>query len=366
MMGSMRTVLARLDRYQRRRPWLGFPLAVFDKFVEDRGPLLAGLITYYGFLSLFPLLLVLSTTLRLVLHDHPEAADALLGTALARFPVVGAEVTAVVHPLEGSALALGGGVLVALYGGLGFTTSVGHAFDQLWAVPVYRRPHPVVARARGTLLLVLLGVGLGVTATLSALSVLPDAAFGRAASDGPVALPPLLAVPLAALVNAGLFVVAFRALTVRPLTVRQVAPGALVAAVAWQALELGVLRYAGEELTGADPLYGVFGLVLALLGWIYLEVVVVLVAAEINTVLVDRLWPRALLTITTMVGPDDLTGADRRSLVNYARIQSYKSFERIDVTFGPDPVPEVAAGSTASPAAPPPSPLGDRCPPGSP
>jgi membrane protein len=205
-----------------------------------------------------------------------------------------------------------------------------------------------------------------VTATLSALTVLPDAAFGRAAV---AALPPLLAVPVATLVNAGLFVVAFRALTVRPLTFRQVAPGALVAAVAWQALELGVLRYAGEELTGADPLYGVFGLVLALLGWIYLEVLVVLVAAEINTVLVDRLWPRALLTITTMVGPDDLTDADRRSLAGYARVQSYKSFERIDVTFGPDPVPEVRhvpGASAASPAAPPPTPLADRCPPVSP
>jgi membrane protein len=362
----MRTVLARLDRYQRRRPWLGLPLAVFDKFVEDRGPLLAGLITYYGFLSLFPLLLVLTTTLRLVLHDHPEVADALLGTALARFPVVGAEVTAAVHPLEGSAVALGGGVLVALYGGLGFTTSVGHAFDQLWAVPVHLRPHPIVARARGALLLVLLGVGLGVTASLSALTVLPEAAFGQTAAP---TLPPLLAVPVATAVNTGLFLVAYRALTVRPLTFRQVAPGALLAALAWQLLELGVLRYAGEELTGADPLYGVFGLVLALLAWIYLEVLVVLVAAEINTVLVDRLWPRALLTVTAMVGPDDLTDADRRGLANYARVQTYKSFERIDVTFGPDPlpeVPEVSAASMASPAAPSPSPHADRCPPGSP
>jgi len=48
---------------------------------------------------------------------------------------------------------------------------------------------------------------------------------------------------------------------------RQVALGAVLAALAWQLLELGVLRYAGEELTGADPLYGVFGPVLTLLGW---------------------------------------------------------------------------------------------------
>lgn len=359
MMRGMRDALARLDRYQRRRPWLGFPLAVVDKFIEDRGPLLAGMITYYGFLSLFPLLLVLSTTLRLVLHDHPEVADALLDTALARFPVVGAEVTASVHPLEGSAVVLGVGVVLALYGGLGFTTTVAHAFDQLWAVPVHQRPHPLVARVRGMLLLVLLGVGLGVTAALSALTVLPAAVVGAVA--------PVLPRPVAGLsalaVNTGLFLVAFRAFTVRPLTFRQVAPGALVAALAWQVLELGVLRYAGEELTGADPLYGVFGLVLALLGWIYLEALVVLLAVEINTVLADRLWPRALLTVTTLVGPDDLTEADRRTLAAYARVQSYKDYERIDVTFGPARDPGVVA---ASPAAPPPSPPADRCPPVSP
>jgi hypothetical protein len=168
---------------------------------------------------------------------------------------------------------------------------------------------------------------------------------------------------LAALaVNTGLFLVAFRAFTVRPLTFRQVAPGALVAALAWQLLELGVLRYAGEELSGADPLYGVFGLVLTLLGWIYLEALVVLFAVEINTVLADRLWPRALLAVTAPVGPDDLTEADRRTLAAYARVQSYKSYKRIDVTFGParDPVAAV------SPAAPPPSPPADRCPPVSP
>ncbi len=56
--------LGRLDRYQREHPWLGLPLAVFAKFVDDRGPQLAALITYYGFLSLFPLLLVLGIATR--------------------------------------------------------------------------------------------------------------------------------------------------------------------------------------------------------------------------------------------------------------------------------------------------------------
>ncbi len=149
-------LLDRVDRYQRRRPWLGFPLAVLDKFVEDRGPLLAGLVTYYGFLSLFPLVLVLSTTLRLTLRAHPELADRLLASSLARFPVVGSEIVAGVHPLEGSTVALTVGIIVAVYGGLGFTATVGYVFDQVWGVPVHERPHPLVARLRGSVVLVLL------------------------------------------------------------------------------------------------------------------------------------------------------------------------------------------------------------------
>ena len=318
-------IVARLDRYQREHPWLGVPLAVLDKYVEDRGPMLAGLMTYNGFLSLFPLLLVLSTTLRLVLRDHPELADELLGSTLARFPVVGREITATVHPLEGSAVALVVGALLALYGGLGFTAAVGHAFDQMWGVPVDERPHPVLARGRGLVLLLLFGAGLGVTTGLSALAAAPVVPLGAAF--------PVVAPVVSVLVNAALFLLGFRVLTVRQVTFRQVAPGAVVAALIWQLLELGAVRYAADELTGADPLYGVFALVLALLAWIFLEALVVTAAAEINVVLVDRLWPRALLTLTHFVGPDDLTEADRRCLESYAHIQRYQSFEQINVAF---------------------------------
>ena len=50
----------RVDRFQRRHPVAGFPVGVIYKFGEDQGPYLAALITYYSFLSLFPLLLLLT------------------------------------------------------------------------------------------------------------------------------------------------------------------------------------------------------------------------------------------------------------------------------------------------------------------
>ena len=280
-------VVERVDDYQRRHPWLGFPLAVAARFLDDRGPLLAALITYYGFLSLFPLLLVAGTTLRLVLHDDPDLEGRLVGGALSRFPVLGAELTASVHPVEGSGVALVVGVAVALYGGLGFTIAVQNAFNQVWSVPVDSRPHPFAARGRGLLLLVLMGGGVVVTTGLSAVGADPgryDVQVGPGAR--------VLVLAASVLANGVLFVVAFHRLTVRPLRVRQVVPGAVVAAVAWQVLQgLGV-QLVGSDLDGSDELYGLFGLVLSLLGWIYVEALVVIVAAEVNAVAADRLWPR--------------------------------------------------------------------------
>src|SRR5205823_1249794 len=62
----------RLDRYQRRHRWLGLPLAVIYKFFDDRGPYLAALVTYYAFVSLFPLLLLLFSALGFFLQGHPD------------------------------------------------------------------------------------------------------------------------------------------------------------------------------------------------------------------------------------------------------------------------------------------------------
>ena len=83
----------RVDAFQRRHPVVGFPIGVMYKFGEDQGPYLAALITYYGFLSLFPLLLLLTSVLAFVLDGHPELQQEIiehLEAALAAFRDVAA------------------------------------------------------------------------------------------------------------------------------------------------------------------------------------------------------------------------------------------------------------------------------------
>ena len=44
----------------------------------------------------------------------------------------------------------------------------------------------------------------------------------------------------------------------------------------------------------SSALYGTFGVVLGLLAWLYLQAELTLYAAEIDVVLVRRLWPRSI------------------------------------------------------------------------
>jgi membrane protein len=315
-------VVSRFDAYQRRHRWLGVPIAVVYKFVDDQGGYLAALITYYGFLSLFPLLLIFSTVLGFLLPGNPALQQQLIDSALGQFPIIGDQLGSTAQPLRGSGWGLTIGILVALYGGLGVAVAIQNAFNQVWGVPVHRRPDPVRARLRSLLLLGLLGLGVLLTTALSAVAAVGER-FGPGLRIG--------AVVLAVITNAALFVLAFRALTTRKVAIREVLPGSVLAAVAWQILQsLGAI-YVDYQLRGTSQVYGLFGIVLGLLGWIYVEAVVIVLAAELNAVLARRLWPRALLT---MFAEDvDLTSADRRSYESYASAQQYREAESINVEF---------------------------------
>src|SRR5262249_26329732 len=162
------------DRFQRRHSVVGYPLAVVYKFFDDQGPYLTAMITYYGFLSLFPLLLLLTSVLGFLLHNDPELQQRVLDSAVSRVPVLGEQLLDDVHSLHGSTVAVVVGLLVSLYGSLGVIQAVQNAFNKVWAVPRAHRPNPFTSRLRSLAMLVVLGIGLVVSTGLSALSSVAD------------------------------------------------------------------------------------------------------------------------------------------------------------------------------------------------
>src|SRR5256885_7692169 len=158
-------LVASLDAWQRQHAMGGFPVAVLKKFGDDSASSLAALVAYYAFFSLFPLLLAFVSILGFVLQDDPSLHDDVVDTALARIPVIGAQLRDQVHPLAGSGVALVVGLGGALWAGLGVTLALGRAFAEIWDVPRIEQPSGLKARARGLAVLVVLGATLvGATA----------------------------------------------------------------------------------------------------------------------------------------------------------------------------------------------------------
>ena len=112
------SAIERLDRFQRRHPPVGFPLAVVYKFLDDRGPHLAALITYYGFLSLFPLLLLFTSVLGFVLEDNPELQQRVVDSALSSFPLLRSQLQENIVEFQGSGVGLTIGIVGLLMSAL--------------------------------------------------------------------------------------------------------------------------------------------------------------------------------------------------------------------------------------------------------
>jgi YihY family inner membrane protein len=307
--------MVKADAYQRQHGWAAFPFAVMKKFGDDSAGNLAALIAYYGFLSLFPLLLALTTVLATALANEPRLQSRILNSALAQFPVLGDQIRNNVHSLHGNTVALAVGLLGALWGGLGVMKAAGQAMDEVWGVPKRERPTFVKALSRGLLLLAVLGGGVIATTVL--------AGFGTSHSGAlPVRLLGLLA---AVSLDIALFLVAFRVLTIIHIRWRDLLPGAVVAGVGWFVLQSVGGYYVTHQLKGASQTYGMFAIVIGLLGWLYLQAQLTLVAAEINVVKATKLWPRSLT--------DDMTSDDKRAYVAYAEAEERRSNEEVDVKF---------------------------------
>jgi membrane protein len=238
----------------------------------------AWVLAFFGFLSIFPLLLAATTILGFVLEGNEDLRERIIDSALADIPVLGQQLEADPESLNGSWWALIIGLGGALWSATKAFVALQGAQDDIWEIHVDHRD--AVHEQRGKALLGMVFIGVAQVGSV-AITMLVNAAGlpigGRLA---------LLAATVA--INISVLAAMFRYLTAAEPTWRDVWPGAVIAGVLYTALQYfgtGIVR---EITQNASDTYGQFALVLGLVTWLSLLSIAALMSCEFNAALVRR------------------------------------------------------------------------------
>ena len=306
-----------LDRSQRRHGIVGFPLAVVKKYGADEASKQAALLTYFGFLSLFPLLLVLTTVLKIFLHgDHSQALQQkIVENATNYIPVIGSQLSQSVGSLDKAGLALVIGVLLTLYGARGVADIFQGAVNHVWQVPYSRRTGFPRSALKSVVIILVGGFGL--------LSAPVISGYALNAGHHPIFKLFALLLTTALLFGLFLFLVRFAMSPKRPYGDLWVGP--LVAAFGVTILQGAGTYLIANQLNKLEDLYSTFAIVLGLLFWMYLQAQFLMFALEIDSVRTLKLWPRALDK------SGEQTDGDKAAYQLYAKRNNWHENEEIRV-----------------------------------
>lgn len=270
-----------IDRLKQNRP-VAFVLGIQKRFGEDGGGNLAASLTYFAFLSLFPLLLVAASVMGFALADDPAAQARLARKLAGSIPglgrLLGDNVEALVDARGTAGIV---GLIGALWSGTGLARAASFTLGRVDRKPekgnVIQTQLWAIGSTIGLGLLALVATGVG--------AALPAAAF----SDAAGATLGILGVLAGFALDLLLFTVCYRVLNrslPRPIT--RVWRGALIPAVGWTALRSLGTWYAARTVSGSTAVFGAFASVVGVLVILYLVARLFVYGAEVNAVLRER------------------------------------------------------------------------------
>ena len=284
----LKRILDAVDRTQQRFRASAFIVAVAKRFGDDRGGMHASLVTFYGMLSVFPLLLLLITFASKLLGPDSSATKRLIASALSEFPVIGTRLADNIHALSrGNTAATLAAALFLLWGSLGLTSALQAASHDAWHLPRHTEPNLLVRTGRGLAILGILLTSVIATTVSASLAASGDLSqFSRLLSPG------LVVADL--LVNIGTYWMALRLLAPKHTAWRTVLAGALLGGVGWTLLQQIGGYLVSHQLHRTTEIYGLFAIVLGLIFWLSLGARLFVYATEVNVVLAQKAWPRGL------------------------------------------------------------------------
>jgi YihY family inner membrane protein len=287
-MKQIQKLVSRFDTYQQRKHALGFSYAVIKKYGEDGAGYQAALLTYYGFLSLFPLLLVLTTLASMLIGDYPHLEARVIDGLTDYFPLLGNQLSSHVHGLHRGGFALIIGLLFTLYGTHGVAAAFRQGVQHIWRVPKQQRAGFPKSLLKSLSMIVVGGLGF----------LLASVSAGLAAAAGHGLGFRALSVAVNLVILFWLFTFLLNFSLPRQVSLKQSRVGAAAAAIGLVILQALGGYILARELKNLDALYSNFAIALGLLFWIYLQAQMLYLAVEISVISSQKLWPRSLNNAT--------------------------------------------------------------------
>jgi uncharacterized BrkB/YihY/UPF0761 family membrane protein len=232
----------------------------------------ASLLSFFFFLTIFPLLLAATTFLGLLLRNNTELQQDIIDGALDDLPVLGSQLEADPTSLDGNVLVLLFGLLLALWSATKAFVALQGALDDIWEIDVDDRAGMHIQRVRALLGILILGI-----AQLATMAITMVVNRANLPVAGGWAL-----VVAGVCINIGALLLIYRYLTDATPTWMQLLPGAVAGGIVLTAIQhFGTLIVASITENASDT-YGQFALVLGLVTWLGLLAISALMAAEFN------------------------------------------------------------------------------------
>jgi uncharacterized BrkB/YihY/UPF0761 family membrane protein len=274
--------LVRVDAWQQNHRSTAVTYGMVKKFGQDKTNLYVVSLGWYGFLSIFPLLLAVVTIFGFI---GQKSLGSNIVSTLHKFPVIGTDFNPQANNLHGSVFGLIVGLAGLIYGAQGVTQQAEAAMITIWEVDDKERPGFVVRLGRSLAGLTAIGGAFVISAFAST--------YATSSGESVAVRVPVIAALL--VVNVGFYLGAFRALTPPVATTRALVPGAVLGSVVFTLLTTLGTGLVNHQLRNASGTYGDFGSVIGLVAFLLLLAKLSMYAAQLNSVLDKKLYPRSFL-----------------------------------------------------------------------
>ncbi len=255
----------RLDEIRHRRPFVDHVLRMVDHYGHVKGSLQAGAITYFGFLSFFPILALAFFVVGYISKVFPEAQDVLNDALDEIFSGIDIDLSAFE---DGAATAGIIGLAGLLYAGLGWLSAMREALIVMFELPEREQPNFVVGKVRDLVTLTLIGATLLVSVAATGLisGFATDLLTWLTLDQELAPVVELLTIVLGLAANVLLFFTMFTLLAQPHAPRRSLWSGRVLGAIGFELLkQLSFLLLAATKNSEA---FQMFGIALILLVWI--------------------------------------------------------------------------------------------------